>query len=75
MANYAGRYAHDPQLWEVIVKEDKLVLKQEGVESVLAKIGEHKFSLGDSGGEIIFVPGDDGKIKYLFDGLYAAIKL
>jgi CubicO group peptidase (beta-lactamase class C family) len=75
MANYAGRYSHDPQLWEVIVKEDKLVLKQEGVESVLAKIGEHKFSLGDSGGEIIFVPGEDGKIKYLFDGLYAAIRL
>jgi CubicO group peptidase (beta-lactamase class C family) len=74
MANYAGRYSHDPQLWEVIVKDDKLVLKQEDIETALAKVGEHKFSLGATGGEVIFVPGEDGKIKYLFDGLYAAVK-
>jgi CubicO group peptidase (beta-lactamase class C family) len=75
MDKYAGRYSHDPQLWEVFVKKDKLVLKQEGVEAVMTRIGEHKFSLGDSGGEVVFVPDGDGKIKYLFDGLYAAIKL
>lgn len=74
LANYAGVYSHDPQQWEVIVKDDKLVLKQEGVETALTKIGEHKFSMGASGGELVFVPSDDGKIKYLFDGLYAAIK-
>ncbi|HJQ71594.1 MAG TPA: serine hydrolase domain-containing protein [Blastocatellia bacterium] len=74
MANYAGVYSHEPQLWEVTVKDDKLVLKQDGAETALTKIGEHKFSMGASGGEIVFVAGDDGKIKYLFDGLYAAIK-
>ncbi|HEX5736245.1 MAG TPA: serine hydrolase domain-containing protein [Blastocatellia bacterium] len=74
LANYAGVYSHEPQLWEVIVKDDKLILKQDGVETALTKIGEHKFSLGASGGELVFVPGDDGKIKYLFDGLYAAIR-
>ena len=75
MANYAGRYSHAPQVMEVLIKEEKLVLKHEGVETVITRIGEHKFSLGDSGGEIVFVTGADGKIKYLFDGLYASIKL
>ena len=74
MANYVGVYSHDPQVWDVSIKDDKLVLKQDGAETVLTKIGEHKFSLGASGGELVFVPGDDGKMKYLFDGLYAAIR-
>jgi CubicO group peptidase (beta-lactamase class C family) len=73
MSNYAGKYRHHPKVWEVIVRNGKLFLKDDGIESELVKIGDHKFSFGRSGeNELVFVPGEDGKAEYMFNGMYSA---
>jgi len=74
MAGYVGRYSHAPQTWEVFVKEGKLWLKHEGVESELKKVGPATFAY-DPGGELVFAPGADGKVEHLFLGMYAAKKV
>lgn len=77
MAVYTGTYSHAPLLWEIFVKDGKLFLKQgDAAESLLTPIGDHRFSYGNSGeGEIVLVPGADGKAEYLFTGLYSAKKV
>lgn len=71
MKSFAGSYSHAPQVWEVFIKDKKLFLKIEGAETPLTKVGENRFSAGESG-EIAFVRGADGRAEYLFNGLYSA---
>jgi hypothetical protein len=73
MAEYVGSYSHAPTLWEVAVKNDKLNLKLDGVEYLLTKSGDRKFTFGSANeNELVFVPGKSGKIEFLFSELYAA---
>ena len=73
MTGYVGTYSHEPQLWEVSIKDDKLWLKLEGKEYQLTKSGERKFTFGESNeNEMVFVPGKDGNIQFVFSELYAA---
>jgi CubicO group peptidase (beta-lactamase class C family) len=74
MAGYVGRYSHAPQTWEVFVKDGKLWLKHEGLESELKKVGPATFAY-DPGGELVFALGADGKVEHLFLGMYAAKKV
>ena len=70
---YVGSYSHAPQLWEVSIKDDKLQLKLDGKEYFLTKSGERKFTFGATNeNEMVFVPGNSGKIEFVFSELYAA---
>lgn len=72
-AGFAGQYKNGPQTWEIINKDGKLFIKQEGEELPLTKSGKYRLSFGASmENDLIFVPDASGKIKYLFDGLYSA---
>ena len=73
MNEYAGSYAHAPQVWDVYVKDGKLFVKVEGNEHALTKSGERKFTFGaQNENELVFVPGKSGKVEFLFTELYAA---
>ena len=76
MNEYVGVYSHEPQTWEVSVKDGKLNMKFDGKDYPMTKSGERKFTFGAQGeNEIVFVPGKTGKIQYLFAGLYGARKM
>lgn len=76
MNGYVGAYLHAPQKWEVFVKDGRLYLKHEGKETQLTKVGQHTFAYGAAGeGQLVFVPGADGKAEHLFMGLYSARKI
>lgn len=73
MKQHVGVYTHAPQRWDILVKDGKLFLKDEGGERQLTKTGENTFSYGPSGAnQIVLVAGADGQTEYLFMGLYAA---
>ncbi len=73
MNEYVGTYSHAPQTWEVSVKDGKLFVKIDGKEHALTKSGERKFTFGaQNENEIVFVPGKNGKIDFLFTELYGA---
>jgi len=73
MQEYAGSYSHAPQTWDVSVKDGKLIMKFDGKEHQLTKTGERKFTFGaNNENEIVFAPGKNGKIDFIFTGLYAA---
>lgn len=73
MDQYVGTYSHAPQTWDVTVRDNKLYVKVDGAEHELSKSGERKFTFGPQNqNEIVFVPGKDGKIRFLFAGLYGA---
>jgi hypothetical protein len=74
MTGYVGRYSHAPQTWDVFVKEGKLWLKHEGVESELKRVGPAAFTYGQ-GGELVFDLDTNGKAEHLFLGMYAAKKV
>ncbi|MGE0130521.1 MAG: serine hydrolase domain-containing protein [Blastocatellales bacterium] len=73
LANYVGTYSHAPFRWEVFVKESKLFLRREGKEMELKQAGPHTFAYDE--GELIFVPGADGKAEHLFMGMYSARRI
>lgn len=76
MTEYVGAYSHAPQLWEISIKDGKLYLKLEGRDYQLTKSGNRKFSFGESNeNELVFAPGKDGKIQFLFSELYAAKRI
>lgn len=76
MKKYVGVYSHTPQVWEILAKQGKLYIKQEGVESQLYKTGNFRFSYGNAGeNEIVLVPGADGRAEFLFTGLYSAARV
>jgi CubicO group peptidase (beta-lactamase class C family) len=73
MNEYVGAYSHAPTTWEVSVKDGKLYVKFDGNEYALTKSGERKFTFGaQNENELVFVPGKDGKIDFLFTELYGA---
>ncbi len=73
---FAGQYRNGPQTWEIINREGKLYLKQEGQELALTKSSRYRLSYGDAlENDLVFVAGPNGRIKYLFDGLYSAQKI
>ncbi len=73
MNEYVGAYSHAPRTWEVSVKDGKLYVKFDGNEHLLTKSGNRKFTFGTQNeNELVFVPGKDGKINFLFTELYGA---
>jgi hypothetical protein len=70
MRRYAGKYAHAPQTWEVFVKDGKLLLKEDGKDFELTKLGRDRF--GYEQGEVLFVPDEGCNVEHIFMGLYAA---
>ena len=76
MNEYVGSYSHAPQVWEVSVKAGKLYVKVDGNESVMTKSGDRKFTFGaQNENELVFVPGKNGKIQFLYTEIYAAKKV
>ena len=76
MKDYVGVYSHAPQTWEVSVKDGKLFLKVDGSEHVMTKSGDRKFTFGaQNENELVFVPGKNGKIQFLYTEIYAAKKV
>ena len=74
--SHVGTYSHAPQTWEVSIKEGKLYMKFDGKEYAMTKSGERKFTFGEQNeNEVVFVPGKDGKIHFLFTELYGAKKI
>jgi CubicO group peptidase (beta-lactamase class C family) len=73
MNEYAGVYSHAPSTWDVSVKDGKLYVKTEGKEYLMTRSGDRKFTYGEQNeNEIVFVPGRNGKIDFIFMGLYGA---
>jgi len=76
MNEYAGTYSHAPQTWEVSIKDGKLFVKFDEKDYAMTKSGERKFTFGaQNENEVVFVPGKDGKIHFLFTELYGAKKI
>ena len=76
MKDYVGSYSHAPQTWEVSVKDGKLFVKVDGNEHAMSKTGDRRFTFGPQNEEeIVFVPGKDEKIRFIFMGLYAAKRI
>ncbi len=86
MAKYAGSYSgedqdiqHTENITSVIIKDGKLLLKIKGLEVPLEKVGDDQFIIATPDVPdpryIGFVPGKDGRIKYLHDGLRAFPKI
>jgi len=60
----------------VSVKGGKLYVKVDGNESLMTKSGDRKFTFGaQNENELVFVPGRNGKIQFLYTEIYAAKKL
>jgi CubicO group peptidase (beta-lactamase class C family) len=73
MEKYVGLYLNSPPSWEVFIRDDKLYLKLDGSESLLTRVGDHRFSIGAPGeGELVFVLDTKGKVEYLYTDLHAA---
>lgn len=73
MDEYVGSYSHAPETWDFSVKDGKLYVKADGKEHQMTKTGERKFTFGPSNeNEVVFAPGKNGKIEFIFMGLYAA---
>jgi len=73
MNEYIGAYSHAPTTWEVSVRGGKLYVKFDGNEHALTKSGDRKFTFGaQNDNELVFVPGKNGKIDFLFTELYGA---
>jgi CubicO group peptidase (beta-lactamase class C family) len=73
LAAFAGQYANGPQTWEILAKDGRLFLKDAQAEYALTKTAANKLSFGDTlENDIAFVPGANGKMEYIFTGLYSA---
>lgn len=70
MKRYVGKFSHEPQTWEVFIKDGKLYFKEEGKDFELTKTGADNFSYEQ--GEVLFVPNEKGEFEHIFMGLYAA---
>jgi CubicO group peptidase (beta-lactamase class C family) len=73
MRRYVGKFSHEPQVWEVFVKENKLHVREDGKEFPLTKTGKDKFAYEQ--GELIFLSNERGEVEHLSLGLYAARKV
>jgi CubicO group peptidase (beta-lactamase class C family) len=73
MNEYVGAYSHAPTTWEVSLKAGKLYVKSDNNEYALTKSGDRKFTFGaQNENELVFVPGKNGRINFLFTELYGA---
>ncbi len=69
MTRYAGRYVHNLNTVELLVKDGCLFRKQRDREQPLRKVGENRFTAGATeGSEFVLVPGPSGDIEYLHAG-------
>ena len=76
MKQYVGTYSHEPQTWEVTMRDGKLSMKFDGKDYAMTKTGDKKFSFGaQNENEVVFVPGKSGKIEFLFTELYGAKRI
>jgi CubicO group peptidase (beta-lactamase class C family) len=70
---FAGKYVNGPQIWEILAKDGRLFLREQGAELALSKTGKWQLSWGDAlENDLVFVRGADGKAEYIFNGLYSA---
>ena len=74
MANYVGKYGQRDVSFEILLRDEKLFLKQGQNEQPITKVGETRFS-AVSLGEFALVPGTDGKAEYFHFGLRAAKRI
>jgi len=73
---YVELYSHAPQTWEILLRDGKMYVKFEDKKYPATKSGERKFTFGaQNENELVFVPGKDGKIHFLFTELYGAKKI
>lgn len=70
MAAFTGKFVHAPQTWEVLVRDGKLLFKDNGKEFELKRTG--KFSFGYEQGAVTFVPNERGEFEHIQMGLYSA---
>lgn len=69
---FAGKYVNGPQTWEILAKDGQLFFKDAEAEYALSKTGDQRLSFGDKlENDIAFVSGADGKMEYIFTGLYS----
>ena len=72
---FGGKYVNGPQTWEILAKDGRLFLKEQGQEFALSKTGDWQLSFGDAlENDLVFVRGADGNAEYIFNGLYSARK-
>ncbi|HEX8843323.1 MAG TPA: serine hydrolase domain-containing protein [Pyrinomonadaceae bacterium] len=76
LKDFTGKYVNGPQTWEILARGDKLFLKDAQAEYALTKTGERRLSFGDSlENDVALVPGKDGRVEYIFTGLYSARRI
>lgn len=79
MADYSGKYGQREVSVEILLKDRKLILKQESNELPIRKVGGNRFSAARPGNstpmEFTLVPGADGKAEYFHAGLRAAKRI
>ena len=76
MNQYVGTYSHEPQTWEVTMREGKRHVKFEGKRLCTDKDRREEIYFGaQNENEIVFVPGKSGKIEFLFTGSMARRRL
>ncbi len=72
---FGGKYVNGPQTWEILAKDGRLFLKEQGQEFALSKTGDWQLSFGDAlENDLVFIRGADGNAEYIFNGLYSARK-
>jgi hypothetical protein len=67
MNAYVGTYAQGPRTMDVLIRDGKLLLKQNDRETPLVKFGDHQIG-SESGGRWVVVRGSNGAVEYLHAG-------
>lgn len=70
-----GTYVQGDLRWRITADGDGLTLELDEATYPLTRVGPGRFAYGPADeGLLVLVPGPDGRVRYLFDGLYAARK-
>jgi CubicO group peptidase (beta-lactamase class C family) len=67
MAGYVGTYSQGPRSMEVVIRDGKLMLKQNNGETPLLKFGDEELTT-ESGARWVIVRGINGAVEYLHAG-------
>src|SRR5688572_4853672 len=67
MHAYVGTYSQGPRSMEVLIRDGKLMLKQNNRETPLVRFGDQEIGT-ESGGRWVVVRGADGAVEYLHAG-------
>jgi CubicO group peptidase (beta-lactamase class C family) len=67
MHAYVGTYSQGPRSMDVLIRDGKLLLKQNNRETPLVKFGDQEIGT-ESGGRWVVVRGADGTVEYLHAG-------